>query len=73
MNKFTVNLTPEFENDLDTIYFELLFTNHNIVSAKRFFYKVRKSVLSLAVFPERYSRLSNCEKSLELNIRRFLL
>lgn len=46
MNKFTVNLTPEFENDMDTIYFELLFTNHNIVSAKRFFYKVRKSVLS---------------------------
>ena len=73
MNKFTINLTPEFENELDTIYFELLFTNHNIVSAKHFFYKVRKSILDLSIFPERYSRLSNYEKSLELNIIKLLL
>lgn len=73
MNKFTVNLTPKFENELDTIYFKLLFTNHSIVNAKQFFYKVRKSVLDLTVFPERYARLSNYEKAQEQNVRRVLL
>lgn len=73
MNKYTVNLTPEFENELDAIYFKLLFTNHSIAAAKQFFYKVRKSVLDLNVFPERCSRLSNSNKLQDSNIRKLLI
>lgn len=73
MNKFTVNLTSDFENELDVIYFKLLFANHSTMSAKQFFYKVRKSVLELNEFSERYSRLSNYGKARELNIRRLLI
>lgn len=73
MNRYTVNLTPEFENELDAIYFKLLFTEHSITDAKQFFYKVRKSVLDLNMFPERYSRLSNSNKFQESNIRKLVI
>ena len=73
MNKFTVNLTPEFQNELDTIYFNLLFTNHSLKKSKSFFYEVRKSVLNLNIFPERYPRLSNYRKNKDENIRKLLL
>ena len=73
MNRYTVNLTPEFENELDTIYFNLLFKNRSIAAAKQFFYKVRKSVLDLNMFPERYSRLSNSNKLQKSNIRKLLM
>lgn len=68
--KYNVNLSSNFKNELDNIYFHLLFTYRSPKAAKRFFNNVRKSVLNLSFLPERYARLSNTSQNHYSNIRK---
>ena len=67
MNKYKVNLTPQFTEELYRI---LYFSQYSQNSLDEIFYKIRNSVLSLDFVPERFYRISKLKKYKNKNIRR---
>lgn len=67
MNKYKVNLTSQFIEELDKILYFSLYSQKTV---KKLYDKIKNSVLSLDFSPERYFRISNMKKYKNLNIRR---
>lgn len=67
MNKYKVNLTSQFIEELDKILYFSLYSQKTV---KKLYDKIKNSVLNLDFSPERYFRISNMKKYKKLNIRR---
>lgn len=67
MNKYKINLTSQFIEELDKILYFSLYSQKTV---KKLYDKIKNSVLSLDFLPERHYRISNMKKYKNLNIRR---
>lgn len=67
--KYTVNLTPSFENELINIYKYLRFTLNLPNSAQEFYDSIIKKLYSLSQNPERFSKVFGY-KTKNINLRK---
>ncbi len=70
MNKYKINITEPFYEELDRIYYYICFFLNSPKAAKRLFNKIKEEILTLEYFPERYSRICENEKIKKQNYRK---
>ena len=68
--KYTIIISPTFENDLDNIINFYIDKNSNY--AEKIFKEVKELIISLNDFPEKYAKISDDIPNKDLNIRQFV-
>ncbi len=72
MDKFRLHITSQFNDEFDKMYNYIKFSLHSPRAADKFYFKIKKSILSLNHFPERFPVLSN-NFYLKNNIRKMVV
>lgn len=67
MKKYKINLTSQFNKELDFILSSSLCSSQAI---KKLYLKIKNSILNLSTFPEMHYKITNIPKLKNLNIRR---
>lgn len=67
MKEYKINLTHQFLEELDKV---LYFFSYSYLTRRKIYNEVRNIVLSLSIFPERYSQIKEHEKFRTENIRK---
>ncbi len=57
MNEYSINITSQFREELDEIYYYIYFTLSSPNTAKVLYSKIKKTIFNLNLFPERYPKL----------------
>lgn len=70
MNKYKINLTSQFNRELEDIYYYIYFCLYSPRAANRIYNKIKNTILSLDTSPERYSRILNIKQYENMNIRK---
>jgi len=68
--KYSINITPTFQKELDEIYNYMVFNLKALNIANKFNKKVKKSIFSLKYFPERFSKILISNKN---NLRKLIV
>lgn len=58
MIKYSINLTLQFKRELEEIYNYIFFSLSSPKAATNLYLKIKNSILTLDLFPERYSKIS---------------
>lgn len=69
MDKYTIYLTGQFEFELERI---LYYSKYSPKMTRKLYFKIKNSVMSLQIFPERFSRIYIVSKSSN-NIRKMVV
>lgn len=67
MKEYKVNLTGQFMEELNE---SLYFFPQSYIARRKLHHEIRNTVLSLSIFPERYSKIIEYEKFKTENIRK---
>lgn len=70
MLKYSINITPTFQKELDEIYNYMVYNLNVLNVANKFNKKVKKSIFSLTYFPERFSKILISNKN---NLRKLIV
>jgi len=57
MNEYFIHTTSQFNEEFDRIYHYINFYLHSPRAANKFYFKIKKSILSLNFFPERFPKV----------------
>lgn len=57
MSEYFINISLQFREELERIYFYISYVLSSPHTANKLYFKVKESVLSLNLFPERYSKI----------------
>ncbi len=70
MDEYKINLTLQFQDELDKIYYYIYYSLHAPKTANKLHQKIKKSVYSLNFSPERYSKIYGLNNLKNENIRK---
>ena len=73
MDKYIINITSHFSEELENIYYYIYFYLNSPKAANRLYNKVKNEILSLRNSPERYSKVYDIRDIKNDNIRKLLV
>ena len=72
MNKYSINLTSQFNEELKNIYEYIYYTLSSPQTANKLYFKIKNSILSLESFPDSYPKII-FNNSKEHNFRKLII
>ena len=72
MNKYSVNLTSQFNKELKDIYEYIYYSLSSPQTANKLYFKIKNSILNLKFFPESYPKII-FNNSKEHNLRKMIV